>query len=86
VIGYATFVENAPVSVPKADHDAWFEESGYDVDDLLRVGRELAENRLAGVPDGTRLTQDDLSLALISAFLFGFELAVRCEQSERSDA
>lgn len=82
MIGYQELLAHAPASLPKLDHDLWFADHDYEIEDLLKVGRELAEHKLAGLADGARLNQDDLTLALISAFLFGFELAMRCERDE----
>lgn len=82
MIGYQELLDHAPVSLPKPDHDQWFADHDYEIDDLIRVGRELAEHKLAGLADGARLNQDDLTLALISAFLFGVELVLRVERGE----
>jgi hypothetical protein len=84
MIGYDDLLAHNPPSLPKPDHDQWFTDHEYDIDALIRVGRELADHKLAGLADGARLNQDDLTLALISAFLFGVELTIRCERDEVS--
>lgn len=83
---YDTFLAHAPAALGRRDHDLWFEEHDYEIEDLIRVGREVAENRLHGLRDGTKLSEDDLSLALISAFLFGVELTLRVEREEPTRA
>lgn len=84
MITYDDLTEYAPPASDKAERDAWFADHGFDVDSLVRMAREVAEYRLANVPEGAVLTANDLILALATATLFGFELAVRVERDEKT--
>lgn len=83
MIGYDQFTDHAPPRSTKEERDAWFTEHGYDPEDLIRVGRELAEWRIADLVEGDQLSEQELVLALTLAVCFGFELAVRCERGEK---
>jgi hypothetical protein len=85
VITYDDLTLYAPPAASKDERDAWFTSHGYSADDLIRVGREVAEWRLADLTDGDKLSSDELLLALVLAVTFGFELAVRCERGEKPD-
>jgi len=80
---YEDFVRHAPRGFPtSAEHDAWFRENGYEIEDLHRVTAEVASTRVADIPDGKELTADEIVKMLRICILFGFELGVRCETEE----
>lgn len=86
MISYDDFTQYAPPASDKAERDAWFSEHGFVVEDLLRVGFEVAEYRLSALEDGDTVGEQQLLLTMQSIFLFGFELAVRCERGEKLEA
>ncbi len=85
MIDYVKFAEYAPPATGTVERNKWFVDHGYDPDDLVQVGREVAEYRLADLAEGDRISADELLLAMTLAFCFGFELAVRCERDEKPD-
>jgi hypothetical protein len=85
VITYADLTAFAPPASDKDERDQWFRDHGYEPDDLLRVGREVAEWRLADLEEGALITAETLVTALVLACTFGFELCLRCERDEKPD-
>lgn len=83
MIDYDAFTQYAPPASSREERDAWFEEKGYLVPDLLRVGQEVATFRLSGLEDGAQLGSQELTLLMVSVFLFGVELAIRAERDEK---
>lgn len=77
MIVYDDFLRFAPPGGTREERDAWFEAHEFDTDALLRVSREVAQHRLQALEDGDQIGEQELTLALQSAMLFGFELAVR---------
>lgn len=85
MIGYDALTVYAPPALSKSERDDWFLARGYDPDDLIRVGHEVAAYRLADLVDGDKLSANELEMAMTLAVLFGFELGVRCERDEAPD-
>lgn len=85
MITYDDLTAFAPPATNAAERDQWFRDKGYDPDDLIRVGREVAEYRLADLQEGDQVSANDLMLAMVLACTFGFELALRCERGEKPD-
>lgn len=77
MIEYEDLVAAAPTHQSRDEKDAWFEEREINPVAVIRVGYELAETRLAALQEGDTIGERELTLALQSAVLFGFELAVR---------
>ena len=82
MILYDDLLRCAPPGGTREERDAWFADHDIDVDALLRVSREVATFRLATLNEGEVVTEETLTLALQSATLFGFELAVRVLNNE----
>ncbi len=85
MIGYDALTEYAPPASSREERDAWFAEHDVNVDDLMRVGREVCEFRLASLEDGAELGSRELLLLLLSVFLFGYELSTRVCLDEKPD-
>lgn len=85
MITYEDFTRFAPPASGKEERDQWFADKGYDAADLIRVGEEVARYRLSDLVDGDKLSERDLLLAMVLAFTFGVELAIRCERDEVPD-
>ena len=85
MITYEDLTQFAPPAATKEERDAWFEEHGFDVTDLVRVGWEVGEFRLRELNEGDQIGERELLLLMQTVFLFGFELAVRCERDEKPD-
>lgn len=85
MLGYGDFTRLAPPASSTEERDQWFREHGYEPHDLIRVGQEVAQYRLADLSDGDKLSANELMLAMTLAFTFGFELGVRCERDEAPD-
>lgn len=83
MIGYDDFIAFAPPGGTREGRDAWFEAHDFDPEALIRVSLEVAEHRLRALEDGDVVGEQTLTLALASAMLFGFELAVRAMTGER---
>jgi hypothetical protein len=77
VTEYEDLVACAPTRQTREEKDAWFEERDFNPIAVLRVGYELAETRLSQLQEGDTIGERELTVALQSAVLFGFELAVR---------
>ncbi len=76
MIGYEELVD-LEVSGTTEARDAFFADIGVSVEDLLKMGHEMTMLRLQGIPEGATLTAQDIELAMLSTFLFGWELAWR---------
>ena len=85
MITYDDFAEFAPPNSSREDRDQWMLDHNISVDDLLRVGREVCEFRLASLEDGAELGSRELLLLCLSVFLFAYELAVRVERDEKPE-
>lgn len=85
MIGYEEFTRYAPPATDGPERDEWFRAHGYDPDDLVKVGHAVAGYRLSDLREGDRLSANELLIAMVLAFTFGFELAVRCERDEAPD-
>lgn len=85
MIDYEALAEYAPPASGKEERDQWFRDHDYEPDDLLRIGEEVGRYRLADLVEGDKISENELLLAMVLAFTFGFELAVRCERDEAPD-
>ncbi len=85
MIGYDELTQYAPPNSSREDRDQWFIDHNVSVDDLMRVGREVCEFRLASLEDGAELGSRELLLLLLSVFLFGYELGTRVCLDEKPD-
>lgn len=85
MITYDALTRYAPPASNKDERDQWFLDHGYEVDDLLRVASEVAEHRIRKLSEGDRISASELIATLVTAMLFGFELAVRVERDEPLD-
>ena len=76
MIGYEELT-GIQVAVDAGARERFFADNDVCVDDLLKMGHEMAMMRLRGIPEGAMLSAQDIELAMLSTFLFGFELAWR---------
>ncbi len=74
MIGYEEF-STVELSGTSAAREQFFLDNDICADDLLKMGREVCRQRLAGIPEGAMLTAQDIELFGLSMLLLGFEMA-----------
>ena len=76
MIGYEE-IADLEISHTATARDMFFRSADVSVDDLIKVGQEVVAMRLDGIPEGAMLTADDITRAMLSMLLLGFEYGWR---------
>jgi hypothetical protein len=79
MIGYEE-IADVEVSDTAMARDIFFRSIDVSADDLLKVGQEIVDMRLRGIPEGAMITAEDIKLSMLSMLLLGFEYGWRLHE------